>query len=303
MTSLIELAFKLTFYFVGKSDKKRHKNNKRRDDVEVLHLPIPQTKDRINLLFSSREKKPLMLDIHGGGWMYGDENLNLDFGKWFAEKGFHVALPSYPLIYDGTIKDMLHSLYGSLVFLKENEERFQLDLSRACIVGDSAGAGLALLLCAVDQSEKLREIYELPKLPFSFSSLVLYHPCCYPKRMTFVAKPKFMDKRARKTFFRRYCGKDGKSFYDLADFADYAGMVSSLPRTFLLTSTGDTFLNGMSFALEKDFARFGFPMEFCLIEDPKFCHVQSVTEVDRPESVSANEKVLSFLRRQESEGK
>ena len=298
MSKLIELAFKLTFFFVSQSDKKRHKNNKKREDVRVHSYPVPNTKDTLNLLSADEEKKPLLFDIHGGGWMYGDENLNLDFGKWFAENGFHVALPSYPLIYDGTINDMLHSLYGSLLFLKKNEEKFHLDIEHSALVGDSAGAGLALLLCAIDKSPELQKVYDLPPLPFSFSSLLLYHPCCYPKRMTFVAKPKIMNKWARKTFFELYCGKGGKEFYDLADFDDYGKMISSLPPTFLLTSAGDEFLNPMSFSLKEDFARLGFDMEFVLIKDKNFCHVQSVTEVDLPSSLKANEQALSFLTQQ-----
>lgn len=301
MSKFYELGFRLTFHFVAKSDKKRHLKNKKRPDVGVAHLPVPQTKDFVNILRTTEEKRPLLLDIHGGGWMYGDENLNLDFGKWFSEQGFHVAMPSYPLIYDGTIKDMVHSLYRTLAFLREEAERLHIDVDNAHIVGDSAGAGLALLLCAIDGSEVLQRLYEVPSLPISFSSLLLYHPCCYPKRMTFVAKPKFMDKGPRRTFFRLYCGKNGKEFYDKADFPDYAATIRRLPPTFLLTSTGDTFLNRMSFDLKEDFRRFGFPMEFVLIPDDTFGHVQSVTEVDEPSSVSANEKALDFLRRHSSD--
>jgi acetyl esterase/lipase len=26
---------------------------------------------------------PLLIDIHGGGWMYGDKDLNLFYNQWF----------------------------------------------------------------------------------------------------------------------------------------------------------------------------------------------------------------------------
>ena len=51
MSKLIELAFKLTFFFVSQSDKKRHKNNKKREDVRVHSYPVPNTKDTLNLFF------------------------------------------------------------------------------------------------------------------------------------------------------------------------------------------------------------------------------------------------------------
>lgn len=297
MSLFYKAAFKLVFLATSRSDKKKHRTNKRRDDVLVRHLSYGKD-GRMNLCLDARERRPLLIDIHGGGYLYGDENLNLDFGKWFSQQGFHVAIPNYPLIYKSTIRGIIQSLYLALNRLKEECEKSALfDLDRVALTGDSAGAGIAMFLVAIGQSERLQRIFGVGPLPLDIKALLLYHPFCYPKKMTFVGKPSFMERGARKTFFRMFCGKKGKDLYDLADFDEYVGEVHTLPKTFILTSTGDDYLRYQSELLKQDLEEAGLPFEYYEVDDKAFTHVYSVLQVDVERSLKANGKALSFLER------
>ena len=300
MSLFYKQAFRTVFFFTGIKDKKEHRKNKDRNDVLVFPVTVPSA-GKINVLTSNRtgdKKEPLLVDIHGGGWLYGDENLNLDFGKWFSQRGFKVSLLNYSLIYKKDIRGIIQELYRQLVFLKENAEQLNLDIENSVLVGDSAGAGLALQLVSISQSERLRKVFGIGKLPFSFKGLALYHPACYPKQMLFVERPKFMDRGARKTFLRMYCGKkDYAALESLADFSDIAKDVKTLPPTFVLTSIGDAFLKYQTDMLVKDFDRFGFPYTYYCVPDKKFGHVASVTNVDGQAYEKVNGLVLDFLKR------
>lgn len=297
MSRFYKTAFKTVFFFTGLKDRKAHKKNAPRLDVEVQSFSM---KDglRMNLLFSKErkeEKQPLLVDIHGGGWMYGDENLNLDFGKWFSQRGFKVALPNYSLIYDKNIKEIIHELHEQLHLLKEKAQEFRLDLDNAVLIGDSAGASLAMQLVAIDSSPKLREIYGIDRLPFLFKAVVLYRPACYPKRMRFVQWPDFMDKGARKTFLSMYCGKE-KRLLSHIDFSDLTEDISSLPPLYVLTSDGDTFLKYETDYLMADLDRHHFPYVYHCVSDKSFGHVASVTNVDGKKYEDVNGQVLQFLK-------
>ena len=299
MKSFYRLGFKTVFFFTGISDRKKHRKNQERKNVLVVHEKL-QDDVGMNLLtshFTSDKKEPLLVDIHGGGWMYGDEHLNLDFGKWYAERGFKVALLNYKTVFDNNIKAILHQLYDGLLFLRDNAEKYNLDLSKAVLVGDSAGAGLALELLSVLQSEKLRKVYDLGPLPFPFRGLALYHAACYPKRMVFVRFPKFMDRGARKTFLSMYCGKeDDVTLLSLADFSDYADEVSLLPPTYILTSLGDSFVKYQTDLLVEDLDKRHLEYTYNCLPDKTFGHVASVLNVDGPKYEKANEAVLFFLK-------
>lgn len=297
MSLFYKNAFKTVFFLTGLKDKKSHKRNKARPDVEVRSFSVCDGL-RMNVL-SSKDKKeetqPLLVDIHGGGWMYGDENLNLDFGKWFSQRGFKVALPNYSLIYDKNIREIIQQLHKQLSFLKEKKKECHLDLDNAVLVGDSAGASLAMQLVAIDSSPKLKEIYGVENLPFSFKALALYHSACYPKRMRFVQWPNFMDKGARKTFLSMYCGKE-KELLSHIDFSDMVEDIAHLPPLYVLTSDGDTFLKYETDYLMADLDRHHFPYVYHCVPDKSFGHVASVTNVDGKKYEDVNDQVLQFLK-------
>ena len=46
---------------------------------------------------TENEKLPVIIDIHGGGWMYGDKDLNAPYCEALAKRGFVVVSFSYSL--------------------------------------------------------------------------------------------------------------------------------------------------------------------------------------------------------------
>lgn len=96
--------------------------------------------------------KPLVLYVHGGGWMNSDSrhfgaiaDLPALFAKLAAE-GFVVASIEYRHGREARFPAQAQDVRSALRFLKTNAARFGIDPSRTGAIGGSAGAHLAGLL-------------------------------------------------------------------------------------------------------------------------------------------------------------
>ncbi len=105
---------------------------------------------------STGEAKPLILYVHGGGWMNSDSRhmgAIADLPALFAQlagEGFVVASIEYRHGKEARFPAQAHDVRAALRFLKGNAARFGIDPARTGIMGGSAGAhlaGLAALSC------------------------------------------------------------------------------------------------------------------------------------------------------------
>ncbi len=94
---------------------------------------------------------PLVLYIHGGGWMGGHTRQSGafdDFPKMlaaFAAEGFTVASVEYRLSGEATFPAQAKDVFAALRFLRENAAQYHIDPARVGVFGGSAGGHLAAL--------------------------------------------------------------------------------------------------------------------------------------------------------------
>jgi len=99
------------------------------------------------------EQDPLVIFVHGGGWITGrKESINFNRFNGAIEKvraaGFAVASPSYTLATDGNspFPQNIRDVIEAINWLKANAIEYGLDSNRIGLMGESAGAHLALML-------------------------------------------------------------------------------------------------------------------------------------------------------------
>jgi acetyl esterase/lipase len=112
------------------------------------------------LVYVERESGPLALDlitpdgdgpwpvvvfVHGGGWMSGDRTLGPDFHRYFCARGIAMASVSYRFSSDALFPAQLHDVRSAVRFLRADADRLGLDSARIAIWGSSAGGHLAAL--------------------------------------------------------------------------------------------------------------------------------------------------------------
>ena len=141
-------------------------------DGNPMHaLNVYRPEDRDGVL-------PLILDIHGGGWTYGDKDLNGYYARTLAKKGFVVVTPSYRLLPETDLKGQLQDIFAAADCIGRHAAEWGADLNDIMLTGDSAGAHLALATYAIGQRDDLQAVYGVGKLPFTVSCIVLSHGAC-----------------------------------------------------------------------------------------------------------------------------
>lgn len=162
--------------FMDYYDSKRLRTQEMRAGVSVLKdIPYTENADEyqcLDIYFpeGETEKCPVIIDIHGGGLMYGDKSLNRVYASYLAEKGYIVIAVNYHLcpevLYDAQVRDLM----TAYKWVAEHGEAYNCDLQNVYLVGDSAGGQLAFYTSIVNTSEELRTLYRAPETGLTFNA-------------------------------------------------------------------------------------------------------------------------------------
>ena len=93
---------------------------------------------------------PVIVSIHGGGWVYGDKERYQYYCMSLAQQGFAVVNFTYGLAPKFKFPSQLEDANRVFTWVLENAETYGFDTERVFAVGDSAGAhllGLYSCLC------------------------------------------------------------------------------------------------------------------------------------------------------------
>jgi acetyl esterase/lipase len=112
-------------------------------ELERQVLDIHAPKDAKNL--------PVVFWIHGGGWQAGDKSLVQEKPKMFVERGFVFVSTNYRLLPKVEMETIFRDVAKSLGWVYKNISQHGGDPNRIFVMGHSAGAQLAALMCIDDR--------------------------------------------------------------------------------------------------------------------------------------------------------
>ena len=96
-------------------------------------------------------KKPILIDIHGGGFITEDKAMNRMFGNYMATLGFSVFDINVRLAYpEFTVFDQIEDIDRAVRYVISHADEYECDPSEVYIAGHSSGGVLAVaeaLLC------------------------------------------------------------------------------------------------------------------------------------------------------------
>lgn len=118
-------------------------------------------------------KYPVIVNIHGGGYFYGDKELYRFYCMHLCEKGFAVVNFNYRLSPEYIFPAALEDINSVFVWIEKNAEKYGLDSSKLFVIGDSAGAQLASHYGALNSNEEFAAMYDLPKHTIKIKGLGL----------------------------------------------------------------------------------------------------------------------------------
>jgi len=176
-------------------------------------------------------KLPVILSIHGGGWVYGDKDLYQYYCMSLAQKGFAVVNYSYRLAPEYQYPSSFEDTTMVADWIMDHAEKYGFDTEHIFGVGDSAGAHMLSLYAAALTNSQYFVPYPLAK-GFSFCAIALncgiYH-----------LQPETMGETMQ--LMKDFLPKGGTS-EELHDISPINYVNEKFPPCFIMTCPGD-FLN------------------------------------------------------------
>lgn len=123
----------------------------------------------------SNGKVPAVLFIHGGGFFKGEKEMAKYFGPTISDNQYAFISINYDLVPNVTVFDQVKQINEAIKYIKENADKYSLDINNINLSGSSAGGFLALQLltayCDKDYAESLKVT---PVGTIKFNSILLY---------------------------------------------------------------------------------------------------------------------------------
>ncbi len=277
--------------FTDKNDKKRIGSQTSPKGISVFS-DIPYINDgkwqhtlEIYRPENADRPLPVIIDIHGGGWMYGTTHINKHYNMMLASEGYTVFSINYRLVpeceIDGQLRDCMHALN----WIKKHAEEYLGNLSELFITGDSAGGFLAAYSVLLNNSETLRQAFHTVSPELDFKALGLTCPVCY------------LDYKAVQGVYMRQILADNYKFEEYGKYVnlDQALNVSTLPPTYLITSGGDMPAKKATFKAYEDIEDRHIECKLKYIPDKKKTHVFNIVDPFSAQSKDVNRDMLKFF--------
>lgn len=203
--------------------------------TQILDIPYIDDGQRAHLLDiyypeNTTEKLPVIIDIHGGGWMYGYKEINKYFCLKLAQKGFLVASINYRLAGDFLFDDQIRDIFAALKWLGENLSKYPADMNNIFLAGDSAGGHFACVTTAVNLNEDMQKDFGVEYVGFDFRAVAAICPAVdllSPDFLMNVNVPILLGEKSKKSPYRKYldvnriASKDFPPFYVNTASADF----------------------------------------------------------------------------------
>jgi len=125
------------------------------DPVVKRDLPYaePALERQVLDIYAPKDAKnlPVVFWIHGGGWQTGDKSSVQEKPKAFVERGFVFVATNYRLLPKVEMEIIFRDVAKALGWVHKNIAAHGGDPTRIFVMGHSAGAQLAALLCIDDR--------------------------------------------------------------------------------------------------------------------------------------------------------
>lgn len=178
------------------------------------------------------KKLPIIVSVHGGGWVYGDKDRYQFYCMNLSQRGFAVVNFTYRLAPEYKFPSSLEDTNLVFDWILKNEEEFMFDTSHIFCVGDSAGAHILGLYAGICTNESYAKQYcfQVPK-ELKITAIALN---CGVYQIDFDNASEDTTKLLMKDLLNNKGTKK-----ELKQISVLNWITSAFPPTFIMTATGD----------------------------------------------------------------
>ena len=151
-------------------DNKRDAGLTTPSDIERFDNILYGTDEQWQLLDVYRPKAaqgnlPVIVSVHGGGWVYGDKERYQFYCMNLAQRGFAVVNFTYHLAPAYKFPQPLLDTTMVFQWVLDNADKYRLDIKNIFAVGDSAGGHLLALYCVLGTNSDYAAQFDFPANP------------------------------------------------------------------------------------------------------------------------------------------
>ncbi|MGI6701332.1 MAG: alpha/beta hydrolase [Christensenellales bacterium] len=121
-----------------------------------------------------RENYPVLVNIHGGGFVAGDKKFRKGFGLLMARKGYFVMNINYGLCPKHKFPYFINNAISALNYINSIKDEYRLDTEKIALSGDSAGAFIAAVTAGALSNPDFRDKINAAPSDLSVKALLLY---------------------------------------------------------------------------------------------------------------------------------
>ena len=235
-------------------------------------------------------KLPVIVSVHGGGWVYGDKELYQHYCMSLAQRGFVVVNFSYRLSPEN--KYPCHLEDTNLVFhwIMKEGTKYGMDRENIFAVGDSAGGHILSLFCSLCTNPVYAKNYDF-KAPENFVPKAIALNCAV---LDVEEAKKGMGKGVMQLMKDVLPKKNRDEMLQLIDPIRYVN--EKFPPCYLMTCNED-FLRTQPNRFAKKLERCGVPYEYTMYGDvdTKLGHVFHL-DMRNEAGKQCNDEECAFFR-------
>lgn len=277
------------WFFASRSDAKRDRGLKTPEDIRRIDR-IPYGPDaRWNILDVYRPrgkagKLPVIVNIHGGGYVYGSTKQYQFYCMGLAQRGFAVVSFNYHLAPKYKFPTPVRDTNLVMEWICRKAEIYGFDTDNVVIVGDSAGAQLASQYAVICTDPEYAKIMEITPPEFTLRAVGLNCGMYdLKKRAGEIPGNKLMID---------YFTKDPSVYGKKLDVLSH--VTEKFPPAYLLSAKGD-FLVEQCRPMAELIRSKGVPCEYRIYGDEKTGHVFHL-DMRSDLARKANDEEIAFIR-------
>ena len=250
---------------------------------------------KLDLYFHPDQKKkyPVIFEIHGGGFSAGDKKYRRCLCKYLAKHtGAMVVNVNYGVGAESACPVPMKQLVDAANWVADNAQKYNLDLSRFVVTGDSAGAYYSCFLAVLQDSPRLQQLFQC-NMKAKFTATVLN--CGVYDMVRVLNRKSLFINGVCKEFTGLGIDEACKSPY-LEAFTLTSSVTDSFPPTLLIYSKSDVFCKGQGELLLHTLEEHNVAVEHICAKSVFDNHVYSlmwITSMAR----QTNESILRYLNR------
>ena len=173
-------------HFMKKMSEKTYLKDLDRIDASKFDCTIKAVKDisyindhsiehKLDIHYkSNQEYKPIIVNIHGGGFISGYKEMDSLFANYLAQRGFVIFNVNYRLAYPRfNVFDQIEDISNAVEWIVSNAEKYEANPKEMYIVGHSAGGVLAIAESLLCLDKKMREDFNIDERNYTYNGIIL----------------------------------------------------------------------------------------------------------------------------------